>query len=133
MKCNADAAHKENCAAWIFGIRKSQNSTTMESPSRSRGAGAGGFHLRDSGDNGNEKLTAHIKVKDYATWHTGYDGREKGRLSAGITNGRVFRNVQDREMQKGGGSASRLRLSSLFLQTFCEKCLNVIHHSTNTS
>ena len=43
----------------------------------------------------NENLTFHLKVKDYATWRTGYDGREKGRLSAGITNGRVFRNAQD--------------------------------------
>lgn len=43
----------------------------------------------------NENLTIHLKVKDYATWRTGYDGREKGRLSAGITNGRVFRNAAD--------------------------------------
>ena len=43
----------------------------------------------------NENLTVHIKVKDYATWRTGYDGREKGRLSAGITNGRVFRRAED--------------------------------------
>jgi hypothetical protein len=40
-------------------------------------------------------LTVHLKVKDYATWRTGYDGREKGRLSAGITNGRVFRSPED--------------------------------------
>jgi hypothetical protein len=32
----------------------------------------------------NENLTIHLKVKDYATWRTGYDGREKSRLSAGI-------------------------------------------------
>jgi hypothetical protein len=37
----------------------------------------------------------HLKVKDYATWRTGYDGREKSRLSAGITNGRVFRRAED--------------------------------------
>src|ERR1700756_4140288 len=43
----------------------------------------------------NENLTIHLKVKDYATWRTAYDGREKSRLSAGITNGRVFRNAQD--------------------------------------
>jgi hypothetical protein len=43
----------------------------------------------------NENLTVHLKVKDYATWRTGYDGREKGRLSAGITNGRVFRSPED--------------------------------------
>ena len=43
----------------------------------------------------NENLTIHIKVKDYATWRPAYDGHEKNRLSAGITNGRVFRNAQD--------------------------------------
>ena len=43
----------------------------------------------------NENLTVHLKVKDYATWRTAYDGREKDRVSAGITNGRVFRNAQD--------------------------------------
>ena len=42
-----------------------------------------------------ENLTIHIKVKDYATWRTGYDGHEKNRLTAGITNGRVFRNAED--------------------------------------
>ena len=42
-----------------------------------------------------ENLTIHIKVKDYATWRTAYDGHEKSRVSAGITNGRVFRNAQD--------------------------------------
>ena len=42
-----------------------------------------------------ENMTVHHKVKDYATWRTGYDGGEKSRLSAGITNGRVFRNAQD--------------------------------------
>jgi hypothetical protein len=43
----------------------------------------------------NENLTVHLRVKDYATWRTGYDGREKGRSSAGITNGRVFRGAED--------------------------------------
>ena len=42
-----------------------------------------------------ENLTIHIKVKDYSTWRPAYDEREKGRLTAGITNGRVFRNAQD--------------------------------------
>ena len=36
-----------------------------------------------------ENLTIHIKVKDYSTWRQAYDGREKSRLAAGITNGRV--------------------------------------------
>jgi hypothetical protein len=43
----------------------------------------------------NENLTIHHKVKDYATWRTGYNGHEKSRLSAGITNGRVFRSAED--------------------------------------
>src|SRR5205085_4185544 len=43
----------------------------------------------------NENLTIHLKVKDYSAWRSGYDGREKSRLSAGITNGRVFRRAED--------------------------------------
>ena len=43
----------------------------------------------------NENLTIHLKVKDYAAWRTGYDAREKNRISAGITNGRVFRRAED--------------------------------------
>jgi len=42
-----------------------------------------------------ENLTIHHKVKDYAAWRTGYDGHEKSRLSAGITNSRVFRSAED--------------------------------------
>jgi hypothetical protein len=44
----------------------------------------------------NENLPVHHKVKDYATWRTSYDSNEKSRLSAGITNGRVFRSPEDR-------------------------------------
>jgi hypothetical protein len=43
----------------------------------------------------NENLTVHLKVKDYGTWRTAYDGREESRASAGITNGRVFRRAED--------------------------------------
>lgn len=43
----------------------------------------------------NENLTIHVKVKDYAAWRTSYDGNEKNRVSAGITNGRVFRSAND--------------------------------------
>jgi hypothetical protein len=43
----------------------------------------------------NENLTIHLKVKDYTAWRASYDGRETSRVSAGITNGRVFRNAQD--------------------------------------
>ena len=42
-----------------------------------------------------ENLTIRHKVKDYATWRAGYDGHEKSRLSAGTTNGRVFRCAED--------------------------------------
>jgi hypothetical protein len=42
-----------------------------------------------------ENLTIHLKVKDYGTWRTSYNGNEKNRNSAGITNGRVFRNADD--------------------------------------
>jgi hypothetical protein len=42
-----------------------------------------------------ENLTVRHKVKDYATWRTGYDGHEQSRVSAGITNGKVFRNAND--------------------------------------
>ena len=43
----------------------------------------------------NENLTIHLKVKDFNAWRTGYDAREKNRVSAGITNGRVFRGQND--------------------------------------
>ena len=39
----------------------------------------------------NENLTLHFKVKDFNAWRTSYNGHEKNRVSAGITNGRVFR------------------------------------------
>jgi hypothetical protein len=42
-----------------------------------------------------ENLTIHHKVRDYSAWRTAYNGSEKGRLSAGITNGRVFRSAED--------------------------------------
>jgi len=43
----------------------------------------------------NENLTLHFKVKDFSAWRTGYNGTEKSRVSAGITNGRVFRSAED--------------------------------------
>jgi len=45
--------------------------------------------------NKTENLTIHHKVKDYAAWRVAYDGHEKSRVSAGITNGRVFRSAED--------------------------------------
>jgi hypothetical protein len=43
----------------------------------------------------NDNPTVHFKVKDFNAWRTGYNGREKSRVSAGITNGRVFRSADD--------------------------------------
>jgi hypothetical protein len=45
--------------------------------------------------NANENLTLHFKVKDFNAWRTSYNGNEKGRAAAGITNGRVFRGADD--------------------------------------
>ena len=42
-----------------------------------------------------ETLTIHVKVTDYTAWRKGYDAHEQDRRSAGITNGRVFRRVED--------------------------------------
>jgi hypothetical protein len=42
-----------------------------------------------------ENLTVHLKVKDFNAWRTNYNGHEKNRVSAGITNGRVFRSADD--------------------------------------
>jgi hypothetical protein len=43
----------------------------------------------------NENLTVHFKVKDFDAWRAGYNENEKNRVSAGITNGRVFRAADD--------------------------------------
>ncbi len=43
----------------------------------------------------NENLTLHFKVKDFNAWRTSYNGHEKDRVSAGITNGRVFRSADN--------------------------------------
>jgi hypothetical protein len=43
----------------------------------------------------NENMTVHFKVKDFNAWRTSYNGHEKERTSAGITNGKVFRSADD--------------------------------------
>jgi hypothetical protein len=43
----------------------------------------------------NENLTLHFKVKDFNAWRASYNGHEKDRVSAGITNGRVFRSADN--------------------------------------
>jgi hypothetical protein len=42
-----------------------------------------------------ENLTIRLKVKDFNAWRTSYNGNEKNRVSAGVTNGRVFRSADD--------------------------------------
>ncbi len=42
-----------------------------------------------------ENLTIHHQVSDYPSWRSGYDDREKSRVAAGVTNGRVFRGAED--------------------------------------
>jgi hypothetical protein len=45
--------------------------------------------------NTNENMTVHFKVKDYNAWRTSYNGHEKNRAAAGITNSKVFRGADD--------------------------------------
>jgi hypothetical protein len=45
--------------------------------------------------NTRENMTVHLKVKDYNAWRTSYNGHDKDRASAGITNGKVFRSADD--------------------------------------
>jgi len=54
----------------------------------------GGIAMTNS-QHTNENLTVHFKVKDFNAWRTSYNGHEKNRVSAGITNGRVFRSADD--------------------------------------
>jgi hypothetical protein len=51
--------------------------------------------MMTSGQHANENLTIHFKVKDFNAWRTSYQANDKGRASAGITNGKVFRNADD--------------------------------------
>jgi hypothetical protein len=54
-----------------------------------------GEYLMGNASHTNENLTVHFKVKDFNAWRTSYNGHEKNRVSAGITNGRVFRSADD--------------------------------------
>jgi hypothetical protein len=40
-------------------------------------------------------MIVHHKVRDYASWRPIYDAHESSRTRAGITNGRVYRKVED--------------------------------------
>ena len=45
--------------------------------------------------NTKENMTVRFRVKDYNAWRTSYNGHEKERATAGITNSRVFRSADD--------------------------------------
>jgi hypothetical protein len=45
--------------------------------------------------NTSQNMTVNFKVKDFNAWHTSYNGHEKERVSAGITNGKVYRSAND--------------------------------------
>src|SRR5262245_20319421 len=40
-------------------------------------------------------MIIHHVVKEYCIWRAAYDAHEQCRVSAGITNGRIFRGVED--------------------------------------
>ena len=40
-------------------------------------------------------MIIHHRVRDYTAWRPGYDAHESSRVSAGITDGRVYRNAED--------------------------------------
>ena len=40
-------------------------------------------------------MIIHHSVRDYAAWRPGYDAHESSRVAAGITDCRVYRNVED--------------------------------------
>jgi len=42
-----------------------------------------------------ENLIVHFKVQNFDAWRASYNGLEKSRASAGITNSRVFRSPDD--------------------------------------
>jgi len=74
----------------------------------------------------NENLTIHLKVKDFNAWRTSYNGNEKNRVSAGITNGRVFRSPDDPNdvvilQDVANFSKARTWLSSPEMKTVMEK------------
>ena len=73
-----------------------------------------------------DNLTVHLKVKDFNAWRTSYNGREQNRVSAGITNGRVFRNADDQNdivilQDVADVAKARTWLSSAEMKTAMEK------------
>ena len=55
--------------------------------------------------NTTENVTIHLKVKDFNSWRTSYNGHEKERASAGITNGECSK--FQRSEPRGGPSGRR--------------------------
>jgi hypothetical protein len=43
----------------------------------------------------NQSVTVRFRVQDFNAWHAAYNARERSRVSAGITDGRVFRGIDD--------------------------------------
>jgi len=74
----------------------------------------------------NENLTLHLKVKDFNAWRTSYNGHEKERASAGITNSKVFRSTDDQNdvvilADAADVSKARTWLGSSEMKTVMEK------------
>lgn len=74
----------------------------------------------------NGNLIAHFKVKDFSIWRTSYTGNEKNRVSAGITNEKVFRSPDNPNevviLQDVSDMAkARTWLASDEMKTACEK------------
>jgi hypothetical protein len=67
-----------------------------------------------------------LQVKDYNAWRTSYNGHEKERATAGITNGRVFRSADDPNdvlilQDVADASKARTWLGSNEMKTVMEK------------
>ncbi len=43
----------------------------------------------------NQSVTVRFKVQDFNAWRAAYNARERGRVSAGLTNGKMFRGIDD--------------------------------------
>ncbi len=43
----------------------------------------------------NQSVTVRFRVQDFNAWRAAYNARERSRVSAGITNGKVFRGIDD--------------------------------------
>ena len=76
--------------------------------------------------NTTDNLTLHFRVKDFSVWRTSYNGAEKDRVSAGITNCRVFRSANRQNdvmilQDVADVSTARTWLGSAEMKTAMEK------------